>query len=99
MFMGRIGKWDNGQRVAPIDLDSDSETRAAFTRAVHKRKVFAIVNYWQTQLFSGKSSPPPKESDPAKIVDWVGRSPGGVGYVPSGTELGSSVKSIQVDGI
>ena len=99
MFMGRIGKWESGLRVAPIDLESESETRGAFTSAVHKRKVFAVVNYWQTQLFSGKSSPPPEERDPAKIVAWVSSTPGAVGYVPSDAELGPLVKVLEVRGI
>ena len=96
LFMKKTKKWPNGQAVQPVDLDSDSATRASFTTAVHRRSVSAIEAYWQKQIFSGRSLPPVVHKTDADVIAFVKSTPGAIGYVSASAATGGvSVVSIK----
>ena len=93
----RWENWDSGAKVDPVDLNGNSPTRAAMSEAIHGRSVASIKNYWQRQIFSGRSTPPPELSNDQAVVDFVKSKPGAIGYVSSSARL-DGVKELQVTG-
>lgn len=90
-------RWDSGAVAEPVDLDSKSPVREAFSRDVHGRSVSSIKNYWQRQIFSGREVPPPEVSSDADVIAFVRGHPGGIGYVSPNARL-SGVKTVTISG-
>ncbi|MCP4655626.1 MAG: phosphate ABC transporter substrate-binding protein [bacterium] len=90
-------RWESGDDAEPVDLDSKSAVREAFSRDVHGRSVSSIKNYWQRQIFSGREVPPPEVSSDADVVAFVRGHPGGIGYVSPNARL-SGVKVVSISG-
>ena len=80
-------RWDGGLSVQPVDLDSKSPVRNAFSRQVHGRSVASIKNYWLRKIFSGSAEPPPEVSSDAAAISFVRTHPGAIGYVSSQARL------------
>ena len=87
LLLKEVSKWDNGQKAQPVDLDSGSSVRDAFSRAVHGRSVSSIKNFWLRQIFAGNGEPPPEVRDDNAAVSFVRANPGGIGYVSSRANL------------
>lgn len=94
MFLRKTKKWDNGETVEPVDLPADATVRARFSDTVLGRDVNAIKSYWQRQIFSGRSTPPPERDSEAEVIDFVRNNAGAIGYVSAGASLPSGVKRI-----
>ena len=89
-------KWGSAQNVVPFDLAHDSDTREAFTKAVHGKAVTAIKAYWQQQIFSGRGTPPSELASDADVIASVARTAGGIGYVSADAKIPGGVKFIRV---
>ena len=87
ILLKEISKWDGGLSAQPVDLNSKSPVRGAFSRDVHGRSVPSIKNYWQRQIFSGDGVPPPEVEDDAAVIAYVSTHPGGIGYVSASAGL------------
>jgi ABC-type phosphate transport system substrate-binding protein len=98
IFLKRVAKWPDGKPAEPVDLSPNDRLRVAFTKSVHGKSVGAVRAFWQQQIFSGRDVPPPEKASVAEVIDFVGTHPGAVGYVPFGQALGSSVKSVPIEG-
>ena len=95
-YLLRKGKrWEHGLSVEPVDLDSQSEVRRAFSREVHGRSVSSIVSYWTRMIFSGRDVPPPEVANDAAVIAHVRSNPGAIGYVSASASL-DGVKEITV---
>ena len=95
LLLKKSSRWDDGSSAEPVDLDAKSPTREAMSRDVHGRSVNSIKSYWQRQIFSGRSVPPPEVGSDADVVAFVSSHPGGIGYVSASASL-SGVKAITV---
>lgn len=95
-FMKQTTKWPNGLPVTPVDQAASSAVRESFSNSVLERDVSAVKSYWQRQIFSGRGVPPPEKASDGEVLAFVRANPGGVGYVASGTDLGSGVKVLIV---
>ena len=96
MLLKQVSRWDGGLSAQPVDLDSKSAVRNAFSRQVHGRSVASIKNFWLRQIFSGSGEPPPEVADDNAVISFVQSHPGGIGYVSSSAKL-SGVKVLDVD--
>lgn len=96
IFLKKLNRWpDSDQAAKPVDLDSSSSVREAFSQDIHKRSVSNIKNYWQRQIFSGKDLPPVEARDEADMLRLVRDNPGGIGYVSASASM-SGVKVLTV---
>ena len=95
-FMKQTTKWPNGLPVTPVDQAASSAVRESFSNSVLERDVSAVKSYWQRQIFSGRGVPPPEKASDGEVLAFVRANPGAVGYVASGTDLGSGVKVLIV---
>ena len=94
-FLKRTTTWSGGQRVAPVEPQPQSATRAAFSKAVHKKDVASVKAYWQELVFSGRDTPPAVKASDDEIVAYVKANPGAIGYVSAAAET-AGVKVVTV---
>lgn len=95
-LLKKVTRWDEGaftEAVYPIDLDSKSPTREAFSKEVHGRSAASIESFWNRQIFSGENVPPPEVASDAEVVAHVRSTRGGIGYVSSDANV-SGVKVV-----
>ena len=95
VFLKRRTRWEDGEKVYPVDLKATSPVRERFSQSVLKRSVAAVRNYWQQRIFSGRALPPPELDSEKAVVRYVANHPGGIGYVGGDTEL-AGVKVLSV---
>lgn len=94
-FLKKVKTWPNGETIRPVDLEPGSSARQRFTAEVLRRPVAAVLAYWQQCIFSGRNVPPPELDTDEKVLSYVKKYPGAVGYV-SGSAYVSGVKVITV---
>jgi ABC-type phosphate transport system substrate-binding protein len=82
--------------LTPVDQNKDAKVRSTFSKAVLGRPISAITSYWQQQIFSGGDSPPVEKGSDADVLAYVRSNPKAIGYVASGTDLGSGVRAVTV---
>jgi ABC-type phosphate transport system substrate-binding protein len=95
IFLKQITKWDDGSTIEPVDQDSGSVVREAFSKDLHGRSVSSIKSYWQRIIFSGRGSPPPELDSDAKVIQFVSSRRGAIGYVSTSARL-DGVKVLRV---
>jgi ABC-type phosphate transport system substrate-binding protein len=95
-FLKKVGEWNGGQRVMPVDLSEALAARQEFTKGVHRKPLSAVKSYWQQQVFSGRDVPPPVKTAEATVLEYVRANPGAIGYVSPGTTLGSGVRAVTI---
>ncbi|RMF55584.1 MAG: phosphate ABC transporter substrate-binding protein [Calditrichaeota bacterium] len=97
IFLKRIRKWDNGEKILPVDLEESSPARESFSREVHQKKVSAIKAYWQKQIFTGRGVPPPEKDSPREVLQYIEEHEGAIGYIPENVSIENfKVKVIRV---
>jgi ABC-type phosphate transport system substrate-binding protein len=95
-FLKKISHWPSDQVIRPVDLESGSRTRRAFSDYVLRRTVDAVKGYWQQRIFSGRDVPPPELDTDDDVVKYVLRYEGAVGYVSGAGDLnGAKVVTIR----
>jgi ABC-type phosphate transport system substrate-binding protein len=80
--------WEGGERIVPVNRDSESAARRGFTRRIFGEDAAQLVVYWNRQYFQGVLPPATLASDEA-VKRFVAREPRAIGYVPAGLADGS----------
>ena len=84
LFLKKVGKWDNGRTVLPVDLLPGSAVREEFSKSIHGKTVAAVKSYWQQQIFSGRDVPPPEKASDREVLAYIEANPDAIGYVSTG---------------
>ncbi|MCP4600286.1 MAG: hypothetical protein GY847_07100, partial [Proteobacteria bacterium] len=71
IFTRKLTRWVDGPEIKPVDLTIDSDIRTNFTRAVHRKTLSALKNYWKREMFYGRNIPPPEKASDEHVVDYV----------------------------
>jgi ABC-type phosphate transport system substrate-binding protein len=98
LFLKQVTTWPDGTPVAVVDLGDRSPVRAAFSRSVIGRPVQAVRNYWQQQVFGGRSVPPTQRASDVEVVAYVRENPNAIGYVAPSTPLGQGIRPLTIVG-
>ena len=88
LFLKKKTTWPSGAKVLPVDLLAASSVRIRFSKDIHGKDVSSIAAYWQQQIFSGRSVPPPEEASDKAVIAFVQEHPGAIGYVSGGVVSG-----------
>ena len=96
IFLKKSATWSNGQAAQPVDQPEGSTLRRRFTARVLNRDTASMKSYWQQQVFSGRTIPPPALDSDAAVLEFVRQHPYGVGYVSAATPLTTEVRVIAV---
>ena len=98
IFMKKTRAWPGGGLSAdPVDQRDANPVRREFLAAVIGKDAPAMNAYWQSQLFVGRTTPPPVKGSDADVIAFVAAAKGGIGYVSAGTALPGTVKPIRID--
>jgi ABC-type phosphate transport system substrate-binding protein len=95
-FLKKTVRWPNGTPIVPVDQSPGSQMRLSFCREVHDKSPAMIDSYWQKQVFSGRSSPPPTRTGDIDVIAYVRNAPGAIGYVSAGADS-TGLKEIRVE--
>jgi ABC-type phosphate transport system substrate-binding protein len=97
LFLKKVTKWQDGQKVLPVDLPDTSSIRQDFSEEVHGKKIQAVKAYWQRKIFSGRGVPPSQRSSDREVLLYVQEHVGAIGYVSaSATESEYKVKVLNL---
>jgi ABC-type phosphate transport system substrate-binding protein len=100
IFLKKKTRWASGGEIVPVDQSASSLVRAAFTREVLDSqglgRMSAVQTYWQQQLYSGRSAPPPIKGSDAEVVAFVAQNADAIGYV-SNEAVMTGVKVVRVE--
>ena len=96
IFLGKLTRWENGKRIAPVEPATASAVRVAFSTTIHGRSVDAVRGYWRTQIYSGRSVPPQERNTDTEILDVVRANPNAIGYVSAEIPLDRGVRAVRI---
>ena len=96
IFLRQMVVWKNGDEVLPVDQIERAPARAAFAHDMQQQSVKALKMFWQQRIFSGEESPPPERVTDSDVLTYVRSNTGAIGYVVSGTDLGSGIKVLVI---
>lgn len=97
LFMKKARAWPHGASADPVDQKDSSPVRAAFLADVMTKDASAMRAYWQSQVFVGRTTPPPVKAGDAEVIAHVANAPGGIGYVSPSATLPETVKVLKVE--
>lgn len=96
IFLGTVSHWGDQTRIRAVDQSTRSAVRERFSRDALDRSTLSVIHYWQDQIRRGGARPPPVKQGDREIVEFVGSTPGAIGYVSAGFALPDSVKPLSV---
>jgi len=92
IFLKKFRKWDDDQKIMPVDLYESSAIRERFSKKIHGKKVSSIKAYWQKKIFSGRGVPPPEKVSEQEVLEYVQGHPGAIGYI----SMSNSIENFKV---
>jgi ABC-type phosphate transport system substrate-binding protein len=96
VFLKKVSRWPHDKAIRPADLPPSSPVRGRFTFDVLARSVAAVRAYWHQRIFSGRGVPPPELPSDERVIDYVLRNEGAVGYVSaSAATLNAKVVAVE----
>jgi len=96
IFMKKMRAWPGGTTAEPVDQKDASPARKEFLSTVIGKDAASMNAYWQSQLFVGRTTPPPVKASDADVIAFVAGAKGAIGYVAPGTTLPETVKVLKV---
>lgn len=96
MFLRKATTWASGQAVAPVDQRTNAPIRRAFSESILGKDPAEIGAYWNQQIFSGRSVPPPAKASESEVLAYVRDNANAIGYVSADTRIGEGVKIITI---
>ena len=82
MFLGKIKKWPNGEKITIAILRGGS-VHDAFIRKYVGKTPKQFTNYWRKMVFTGRGKMPKKFTTQEKLVEFVAKTRGAIGYIDS----------------
>lgn len=88
LFLKKLKIWPQTNiPVLPVDQLETAVVRAQFSEQILDKKVSALKAYWQKEIFSGRSVPPPEKETDADVLKYVADNAGAIGYIASSVEV------------
>jgi len=93
IFLGKNKKFDNGNKIIPMNQNQGSGARTEFGKKVLGKSDSQLKAYWSKLIFTGKGTPPDEKSNDAEILKLVASTPDAIAYVDA-SSLDDSVKVV-----
>ena len=98
IFLRKARAWPGSSLAAdPVDQKESSPARREFLTAIMGKDAAGMNAYWQSQLFVGRTTPPPVKASDADVIAFVAASKGGIGYVAASAVLPATVKTLTIE--
>jgi ABC-type phosphate transport system substrate-binding protein len=98
IFMKQSRMWPHAEAMVPVDWESASEIRQAFSQQVLNRSVREMAEYWVQQSMTQGITPPSTQRSARAVLRFVASVPGAVSYVPA-ADLDNTVNTVKVNGL
>jgi hypothetical protein len=85
-YLKKVIEWPRGVAMRPVDLASKFPEHQRFLSEVLRKTAAQLKNYWNQQIFSGKSVPPPEVESVAAAIEYVIANRGAIGYIPASAD-------------
>lgn len=95
IYLGKLKKFSNGQRIKRVDLPKKSKERKKFYQTVIKKSESEMNRYWSKLKYTGKGKPPKTLNSAREVLQWVANNEGAIGYI-DGKYLNKSVKVVLI---
>ncbi|HQU73248.1 MAG TPA: substrate-binding domain-containing protein [Calditrichia bacterium] len=97
IFLKKRQTWENDKKIMAVDQSSSNDLREEFSEFAHQKKTANIKAFWQKQIFSGRSVPPPEKASDDLVLEYVQETPGAIGYVSASADIGDyKVKKLEI---
>ncbi|MFH2000257.1 MAG: substrate-binding domain-containing protein [Planctomycetota bacterium] len=97
IFLGNKTQWANGNKITFFIL-KNSETHDSFLKNYVNKSGSQYTKYWRYQVFTGVGRAPKSFTTEGKLVDYVARTPGSIGYLSEKEAEKSSLLQIDESG-
>lgn len=94
VFLGKKKSWKNRSKIV-IVLQKDPAIHKAFLKQYVFKTTAQFNDSWKRLIFSGKRSSPQILDGNRKVIEYISRTKGAIGYVSSDSDL-KNVKTISV---
>ncbi len=82
IFLGKKKKWSNGGGIYPVKLKA-GKLHKKFIKKYVEKSIANYNNYWRLAITVGTGLPPVTATTEKKIVDYVSKKKGAIGYISS----------------
>jgi len=89
IFTGDKSSLGDGSRVTPVTLKG-GPAHEAFLKTYAGKGDAAFRTGWRNLVFTGQGAMPKMFDSEAALVDYVAATPGAIGYVSRGTDVGKA---------
>jgi len=96
IFLKKTNAWPSGPDVTPVDQQSDSPARRAFSLNVLGKTPHEVASYWNQMILSGRAFPPPVKRSDHEVLVFVRGDSSAVGYVMGSTEVGQGLRVLKI---
>ncbi len=84
-FMKTEPRWDNGEKVRPIDRAGSSAERTAFISDVLGISDAELERHWIEKQYASAATPATRAPDASAVISLVRAFPGGIGFISQAT--------------
>jgi len=95
IFLGKNTRWEDGQKITFVML-SGGDAHESFLREYVGKTPSQFRTYWKKKAFTGKGRIPETFATPEEVIDFVVKTPGAIGYIPSDAYQ-NQIKSMMID--
>lgn len=88
-------KWDNGEKIRPIDLSGNPIEREIFLAKVLEMTPESSERYWIEQQYVKAEKPPKRVDDDGRVIKLVGTFKGGIGFVNKNSLTPEALKKVK----
>ncbi len=87
IFSKKRSHWDNGQAIVIVEQGGDTQAREAFYHTVLQSTLAQMSSYWINQTMTNGLAPPKIYSNARRVVSYVARTPGAIGFIDAKADV------------
>ena len=95
IFLGKQRTLRDGKVKISFAIQQKTEASRLFLKEYVQKNAYQYSIYWKKRVFAGKGKAPQSFTSDQEVVAFVSETPGAVGYVSMGTDIGDT-KIVQV---
>ncbi|MFT4540406.1 MAG: ABC-type phosphate transport system substrate-binding protein [Planctomycetota bacterium] len=80
ILLGKTTVWKAGNKVILFDLNND-DLHGKFTESFTGKTASQYEIYWKKRVFTGKGKAPRRFLTEKRMVDYIAKTPGAIGYI------------------
>ncbi len=80
IYLGKEPVWKNNEAIRLVIMPK-SEIHKYFVKKVTRKSTRQFRAYWKNMVFTGKSTAPKSFSTENKLIDYVAKTSGSIGYI------------------